>query len=79
MQDKNTKSMTGEEWEQIKIADRLAARQQWQADPEIARAFYATWGVGEGAAIDWEGSGPLTEKDEPRWVPGVDPQPVELD
>ena len=71
--------MTAEEWEKIKVADRLAARREWHADPEIARTFYPLRGAGEGAAIDWESSGPFAKAAEPRWVPGVDPRPVELD
>lgn len=71
--------MTGEEWEQIKVADRHAARREWHADPGFSRAFFATWGPGEGAALHLEESVPLAREDEPQWVPGEDPRPAELD
>lgn len=70
--------MDGKEWEKIKIADRLAARQEWHADPEFARQFFATWGAGEGACI--LGAECLTDDpDKAHWIPGEDPLCVNFD
>ncbi len=71
--------MTGEEWEQIKTADRLAADAEWRADPAFARAFFTGWGAGEGAALHLDESVPLSQENAPQWEPGQDLPVVEWD
>ena len=70
--------MTAEQWEQIKIADRHAARLEWQADPAFVRSFFASWGPGGSPGM--EGAESFEEAStRSHYLPGQDPVPVEWD